>query len=92
MLELYVPLPTNMFYSTSKVSDRMGWTFSVVRMPYGTMWRRHRRAIHEHFHVNAVQKYIPIQTKETQAFLHRLLITPENFIHHIRQWDIFIRI
>ena len=67
----------------------MGWTFSVVRMPYGAMWRRHRRAFHEHFHVNAVQKYIPIQTKEILVFLHRLLVTPENFIHHIRQCDIY---
>ena len=81
-----------MFDSTPELLDRMGWTFSVVRMPYGTMWRRHRRAFHEHFHVNAVQKYIPIQTKEILVFLHRLLVTPENFIHHIRQCDIFIRI
>ncbi|EDR09884.1 uncharacterized protein LACBIDRAFT_189858 [Laccaria bicolor S238N-H82] len=74
-------------YSDRKLSsmlELMGWTFSVVRMPYGTMWRRHRRAFHEHFHVNAVQKYIPIQTKEIQVFLNRLLMTPENFIHHIR--------
>ncbi|EDR10143.1 uncharacterized protein LACBIDRAFT_248415 [Laccaria bicolor S238N-H82] len=49
------------------------------------MWRRHRRAFHEHFHANTVHKYLPIQVKETQALLRRLLTTPQNFMHHIRQ-------
>ncbi|KIJ94934.1 hypothetical protein K443DRAFT_11723 [Laccaria amethystina LaAM-08-1] len=53
-------------------------------MPYGIMWRRHRRAFHEHFHANTVHRYLPIQVKETQAFLRRLLKTPQNFMHHIR--------
>ncbi|EDR09338.1 uncharacterized protein LACBIDRAFT_248749 [Laccaria bicolor S238N-H82] len=53
-------------------------------MPYGTKWRRHCRAFHEHFHANAIHKYLPIQVKETQALLRRLLTTPQNFMHHIR--------
>lgn len=54
-------------------------------MPYGTTWRRHRRAFHEHFHLNAVHNYVPIITQETQALLRRLLKTPECFMDHIRQ-------
>jgi cytochrome P450 len=54
-------------------------------LPYGPWWRRHRRAFHGHFHPGVVDKYQPIQTKETRAFLRRLLVTPENFMHHIRQ-------
>ncbi|KAF9466030.1 cytochrome P450 [Collybia nuda] len=64
--------------------DLMGWSFNMVFMPYGSWWRRHRRAFHEHFHANAVLKYQPIQQREARAFLRRLLVTPETFAHHIR--------
>ena len=63
----------------------MGLSWNLVLMPYGTAWRRHRRAFHEHFQANAVHEYLPIQVKETQALLRRLLTTPQNFMHHIRQ-------
>ncbi|EDR09909.1 uncharacterized protein LACBIDRAFT_248682 [Laccaria bicolor S238N-H82] len=62
---------------SSNYSDRlsmpmlrlMGWGYDIPNMPYGTMWRRHRRAFHEHFHANAVHKYLPTQAKESQALL-----------------------
>jgi cytochrome P450 len=54
-------------------------------LPYGPWWRRHRRAFREHFHAGVVHKYKPIQANETHAFLRRLLVTPENFLHHIQQ-------
>ena len=54
-------------------------------MPYGLWWRKHRRLFHEYFHRNAVTKYQPIQKQEAQALLRRLLVTPDNFLHHIRQ-------
>ena len=63
----------------------MDYSWNLALMPYGTAWRQHRRAFHEHFHLNAVHKYVPIITKETQAFLRRLLETPECFRNHIRQ-------
>ena len=58
---------------------------SMSFMPYGLWWRKHRRLFHEYFHRNAVTKYQPIQRQETQAFLRRLLVTPDDFFHHIRQ-------
>ena len=64
---------------------RMNWRISLALIPYGLWWRRHRRLFHEHFHRNAVKKYQPIQRQEVQAFLSRLLVTPDNFIRHIRQ-------
>ena len=57
----------------------------MALMPYGLWWRKHRRLFHEYFHRDAVTKYQPIQKQEVQAFLRRLLDTPENFFHHIRQ-------
>ena len=64
---------------------RMNWRISLAVMPYGLWWRRHRRLFHEYFHRNAVAKYQPIQRQEVQAFLRRLLVTPDDFFHHIRQ-------
>ena len=64
---------------------RMNWSMNIAHMPYGSWWRRHRKLFHEYFHRNAVIKYQPIQRQEVQAFLRRLLVTPDNFFHHIRQ-------
>jgi len=64
---------------------RMEWDFNFGLLPYGQLWRRHRRAFHEHFHPNAVKKYEPVQTREVHALIKRLLESPKNFRHHIRQ-------
>ena len=58
---------------------------SMAFMSYGLWWRKHRKLFHEYFHRNAVTKYQPIQKQEAHAFLRRLLVTPDNFLHHIRQ-------
>ena len=63
----------------------MNWDFNMALLPYGTWWQKHRRAFNKHFHRNIVSKYQPIQTREVHAFLYRLLKTPEDFMHHIRQ-------
>jgi len=64
---------------------RMRWDYNMAMLPYGSWWRRHRRGFNEYFHQNAVHKYQPTQARETRAFLHRLLTSPDNFMHHIRQ-------
>ena len=64
---------------------RMNWSMSIANMPYGVWWRKHRRLFHEYFHRNAATKYQPIQRQEVQTFLRRLLVTPDDFFHHIRQ-------
>ena len=84
--ELYVP---HSFYLKELVNNavrcRMGWGIALTFLPYGPWWRKHRRSFHEYFHRNAVTKYHPIQRQEVQAFLRRLLVTPDNLFHHIRQ-------
>ena len=64
---------------------RMNWNINFVTMPYGPWWRKHRRIFHEYFHPNTITKYQPILRREARALLHRLLVTPDNFFHHIRQ-------
>ena len=67
------------------VRYRMNFRISMSKMPYGLWWRKHRKLFHEYFHLNTVTKYQPIQRQEVQAFLRRLLVTPDDFFHHIRQ-------
>ena len=84
--ELYV---SHSFYLKVYVQNadrcRMDWSINFALMPYGVWWRRHRRLFHEYFHRNAVKKYQPIKRQEVQAFLRRLLVTPDDFFRHIRQ-------
>jgi len=86
-MELYVsldPFRLNEFVKKS-VRCRMGSDFNSGLHPYGVRWRKHRRLLHEYLHANAVYKYIPIQEREVHTFLGRLLVTPDNFFHHIEQ-------
>ena len=63
----------------------MKWDFAFPFLPYGAVWKKYRRTFQEFFHHNEVSKYQPIQKREVHAFLRRLLVTPDNFFHHIRQ-------
>ena len=67
------------------VRSRMNGKIGMSLMPYGLWWRRHRKLFHEHFNCNVVTKYQSIQRQETRALLRRLLVTPDNLFHHIRQ-------
>ena len=64
---------------------RMMWDFNFAFIPYGLRWRKLWKLFHENFLVGTVDKYLPIQRREVHSFLRRLLITPDNFLHHIRQ-------
>ncbi|KAF8874029.1 cytochrome P450 [Infundibulicybe gibba] len=63
--------------------DLMKSDFLLSVMPYGTRWRHHHRRFHEHFNLNAVLKYRPVQSHEARVFLRRLLQSPEKFGEHI---------
>jgi hypothetical protein len=85
LVELYVSYFSYLNRCEKKACFRMEWDFSIGLLPYGVWWRRHRRSFHQYFNINAVSKYQPIQRQEVHAFLRRLLDTPDNFLHHIRQ-------
>ena len=85
LLELYVTYSLRLKVCEKKACFRMKWDFNIGLLPYGVGWRRHRRTFHHFFHINAVSKYFPIQRREVRALLRRLLDTPDNFLHHIRQ-------
>ena len=86
LIELYVSHSSHLREFCKDTNRcRMNWSMSMALMPYGLWWRRHRKLFHEYFHNNAVTKYQPIQRQEVQTFLRRLLVTPDDFFHHIRQ-------
>ena len=85
LVELYVLDSFHLKLYEKKSCFRAKWDFSFGFMPYGLSWRRHRRSFHSFLNVNAVSKYQPIHRREVHAFLRRLLDTPDNFLHHVRQ-------
>ncbi|OSD08730.1 CyP450 monooxygenase [Trametes coccinea BRFM310] len=58
------------------------WVLTVLR--YGPWWRRHRRAFHQFFNINAVAGYRALQRAHVGHFLCQLLKAPEGFSEHIR--------
>ena len=85
LVELYVSHSLHLKACEKKACFRMKWDFHLGVLPYGVWWRRHRRSFDQHFNINAVSKYLPIQRREVHTFLRRLLDTPDDFLHHIRQ-------
>jgi hypothetical protein len=85
LLDLYVSDFLHLKPCENKTCFRVKMYFNFSILPYDERWRRRRRTFHHYFNNNAVSKYLPIQRREVHAFLRRLLDTPENFLHHIRQ-------
>jgi hypothetical protein len=85
MVDLYVSDSLNLRPCEKEACYRMKWDFNFGLLPYGLWWRRHRRSFHNFFDIKAVSKYETIQRREVHAFLRRLLDTPDNFLHHVRQ-------
>jgi cytochrome P450 len=57
----------------------------MALVPYGTWWRRHRRAFHDFFHPNIVDIYRPIQLNTARKFIQNLLKSPKGFDQWIAQ-------
>ncbi|KIM78610.1 hypothetical protein PILCRDRAFT_98340 [Piloderma croceum F 1598] len=67
------------------VGELMGWDWLFSGMPYGPWWRRHRTIFQKYFHINMSSDYHPGQILETHTMLRNLLVSPNNFNHHIRR-------
>ena len=65
------------------LSSDFDWALTV--QGYGTRWRRHRRAFHQYFNPSAVVAYKQAGKLEVHRFIQRLIDTPDDFLHHIRQ-------
>ncbi|KIJ31594.1 hypothetical protein M422DRAFT_185755 [Sphaerobolus stellatus SS14] len=54
--------------TTTMLSELLDITeWDIAFQPYGTWWRRHRRAMHMSFHNKAVKAFFPVQSKHTRS-------------------------
>lgn len=67
------------------INELMGWSFHFGFMPYGDLWRQHRRVMHQSFHPTAAARFRPTELKATHGLLRRLLDEPDNLLGHLRQ-------
>ncbi|KAJ7142248.1 cytochrome P450 [Mycena epipterygia] len=65
--------------------DLMEWTWNLPIMPYGDVWRAHRRLFNQGFNARASRNFRPKELTATHGLLHRLVHTPEAFRDHIRR-------
>ncbi|KAI0705584.1 cytochrome P450 [Earliella scabrosa] len=68
----------------SVMAQIAGWEWIFSLMPYGPVWRRRRKEMHQFFHPNAVVQYQPLQQREAAKFLKKLLAKPDTFLHQVR--------
>ncbi|KAJ8501740.1 hypothetical protein ONZ45_g12030 [Pleurotus djamor] len=62
------------------INELMGWAWAFAFMPYGDAWRLRRRMFQQEFHPSATTMYRPQEVKYVRRLLHRLLVTPEEFM------------
>ncbi|KAG6886645.1 hypothetical protein C0992_002971 [Termitomyces sp. T32_za158] len=68
------------------VVDLTGWNFNAAFLGYGDEWRRHRRLFQQGLNKNEIATmHEPVQIVKVHELLHRLLISPEDFVAHIRK-------
>lgn len=85
MVDMYVQ-PSGNFDVADSVRDRMGWEFNVGVIPYGDLWRKHRRMFQQGFKKQTAHTYQPIQAEKIHDMLWGLLHSPEEFLMHIRTY------
>lgn len=59
-------------------------------MPYGDLWRLHRRLMQQYLNSRAVVTFRPHQLRSTQSLLDDLLQNPNEFWKHIKRWVVLL--
>ena len=63
----------------------------MVLMKYDERWRMIRKMCHSLLNVQAARTYVPYQLLESKQMLNDLLDTPDDFVNHMRRYDVIIR-
>ena len=64
----------------------IGYTNMLPFVAYGDRFQEHRRLISQVIGSRSlVERFSPLQEHATHAFLHRLLVNPEDFAEHIKK-------
>ena len=61
---------------------RMGCSWSLSLMSYGSTWRVHRKLFHHFFNISVADQFDDKIHNAVNAFLRRLSESPERFLKH----------
>ncbi|TFK74225.1 cytochrome P450 [Pluteus cervinus] len=64
--------------------ELIGWHEFISALPYGPLWRRHKRVFQQSFRREASIQYQPIQTRKIHDALNTLLRDPDGFAEHLK--------
>ena len=67
-------------------SDLVSRGLRLTFMPYGDLWRRERRLLHQLTNSRASAEYEPIQEQESAALLRDMIRNPKNFWGHCQRY------
>ena len=65
--------------------DRLHWD-TLITMPYGERFRKHRRLMSQVLNSQAISVYRDLQMNNTKQLLKNLLMEPVQFDHHILRY------
>ena len=82
--ELYVScvLPFGL-HREPTIYFRMGCNWAFTLMPYGDLWRTHRRLFHHFFNLSATSQFDDKIHNAMNVFLRRLSESPDRFLRHV---------
>ncbi|KAF7973518.1 hypothetical protein HWV62_14936 [Athelia sp. TMB] len=63
---------------------KMGYDRVFAFIPYGPLWRSHRKAFHQEFQPQHASRHHPIEAKATHNLLRHLLTNPQQWFEHAR--------
>ncbi|TFK73312.1 cytochrome P450 [Pluteus cervinus] len=62
--------------------ELMGWMFNTGLIPYGDVWRLHRKLIQQCFRKDVMKRHHSVILSKTREMLEKLANTPEKFTQH----------
>ncbi|KAF8889555.1 cytochrome P450 [Gymnopilus junonius] len=89
IVDLGVVLPS-IFSLSFLTIFRLGWDRNIVLLPYGKIWRFHRKICQQNFRAEAARDYHPLLLKKCGEMLLQLLVDPQNFEQHNKMFSISV--
>ncbi|KAH7903642.1 cytochrome P450 [Hygrophoropsis aurantiaca] len=68
------------------VNQLFGLSFASAILPYGDVWRLHRRILHQAFRPATAASYLPIQVRKSHELLLNLYDSPGNYEEHVQSF------
>ncbi|KAF8919622.1 CyP450 monooxygenase [Mucidula mucida] len=62
----------------------MGWDINIILLPYGDLWKKHRKIFHQEYRLEAMEDFREDQQRAVVDLLRNLSETPERWITHLR--------